>query len=135
MGIEELNMSPDVRRLNPSLGGKLPVKKGNKYGVAAKMDRTYKGQVYASKKEMLKAQELDLMMKTGEIDFYLEQVPFKLPGNSKHLIDFVTFKGVLVLPIENWAVHYIEVKGRDLALGRLKRKQTEAIYKIIIEVV
>ena len=40
-------------------------KKGNKYHVSPREDRTYNGIVYDSKKEMLFAQELDLRVRAG----------------------------------------------------------------------
>ncbi len=112
----------------------------NKYHVANKEDRTYNNRVYASKKEATKAQELDLRVKAGDIDFYLEQVPFKLPGKTKHLVDFVTFRKDL--KVMNSAktfflfeVCFIETKGRDLELGKIKRRQTEELFGITITVV
>jgi hypothetical protein len=62
-----------------------------------------------------------------EVLFFLRQVPFHLPGNARHVIDFVEFW-------TDGTVHIVEVKGRDLPMGRLKRKQVEAIYPITIEV-
>lgn len=105
----------------------------NKYHVAKKEDRIYNGILYASKKELLKAQELDLQVNAGEIDFWLRQIPFMLPGGVIYRLDFMTFTEVETLPL--YEIHYIEVKGKELALGRTKRKQSEAIYNISIEVV
>jgi len=68
---------------------------GNKYHVAAKADRTYRGTVYDSKKEMQTAQELDLLVKAGELTFWLRQVPFVIGFDplTIYRADFVTFKG------------------------------------------
>ncbi len=70
---------------------------------------------------------LKLMETVGVIKYIVRQVPFDLPGNSIHRIDFmaVTEKGNV----------FIEAKGRDLALGKLKRKQVEELYNINIHVV
>ena len=106
--------------------------KVNKYHVAKPEDRTYNGRTYASKKEMLKAQELDLRVKAADIDFYLEQVPFKLPGNRVYRLDFVSFKEY---ESGSWEIEYIEVKGKDLPMGKLKRAQTEELYGISIQLV
>lgn len=83
---------------------------------------------YASKKEAQYAQELELRKRAGEVLFYLRQVPFDLPGGVVHRVDFLEF----------WAdgtAHLVEVKGFDTPMGKLKRKQVEALYPISIEVV
>jgi hypothetical protein len=106
---------------------------------------------YASKKEAEYAEGLAAAKAAGDISFWLEQVPFKLPGGSKYLLDFVVFTLVpktaraehllMVDKIDraelHWAfdVRFVEVKGRDLPLGKLKRRQTEELYGIKIEVV
>lgn len=85
------------------------------------------GIIFASKKEMDYYRELLLRKKSGEVLFFLRQVPFHLPGNVRHVIDFVEFWS-------DGTVHVVEVKGYDTPMGRLKRKQVEAIYPITIEV-
>lgn len=67
------------------------------------------------------------MQDAGVIKYILRQIPFDLPGSASHRIDFmaVTDKGNI----------FIEAKGRDLALGKLKRKQVEELYNITIHVV
>ncbi len=86
------------------------------------------GHRYASKKEAQYAQELELRKRAGEVFFWLEQVPFRLPGGVVHRVDFMEF----------WAdgtMHCVEVKGLDTPMGKLKRKMVEAEYPITIEVV
>ena len=34
-----------------------------------------------------------------------------------------------------WSVEFIEVKGRDLAMGKLKRRQVEELYHIKVKVI
>jgi hypothetical protein len=100
----------------------------NKYNVSAKEDRTYGGHLYPSKKQMKEAITLDLERKAGKIKGYIEEVPFRLPGHSVHRIDFG------IIELDN-TVTWREVKGRDLPMGKLKRKQVEELYHIKIEVV
>lgn len=77
---------------------------------------------------------LRAMQHAGEIRFFLREVPFDLPGHYqnnrvvRHYVDFM-----LCLP--DGTYRYQEVKGRDLAMGKLKRAQVEDIYKIKIEVI
>jgi hypothetical protein len=86
------------------------------------------GILYHSKKEAKFAMNLELLKQTGNIKFYLRQIGFDLPGHSRHFIDFLVF-------YNDGTYKFIEVKGRDLPMGKLKRKQVEELYKIKIEIV
>ena len=83
---------------------------------------------FSSKKEAGVYQDLELRRKSGDVLFFLRQVPFHLPGGTKHIIDFVTFNA-------DGTVHFIEVKGYDTPMGKVKRKIVEAIYPIMIEII
>jgi hypothetical protein len=87
-------------------------KKGNKYHVSPREDRTYNGIVYDSKKEMLFAQELDLRVRAGEITFWLRQVPFVVGYDplTVYKADFVTFS---TPGLGHYWVTVIEVKPKD----------------------
>ncbi len=128
---------------NPQLGvvvGNVPRKVGkpveshpsakSKYNAVR---TTYNNVNYASKKEANYAQTLDLRKKAGEIDFWLRQVPFPLPGNTVYRLDFITFASAF--SGKGWFVEFIEVKGFRTGLGELKRKQCEEIYKIKVNVI
>ena len=96
---------------------------------------------YASKKEADYAAQLALRQKAGQITFFLEQVPLILEGRTDngrryvYRVDFVTFSSLVEGKSRRYSVEFIEVKGRDLALGKLKRKQAEARYGIKVTVV
>ncbi|MFA4917010.1 MAG: DUF1064 domain-containing protein [Syntrophales bacterium] len=110
----------------------------NKYHVSAKEDRTYNGITYDSKKEMQKAQELDLLVKAGEIDFWLRQVVFPLPGGITYRADFVTFVSVFYDEAESphWNIEVIEVKGMWTDTAKLKMKLFKVTYpNLTLEVV
>ena len=66
------------------------------------------------------------MEKKKEILFFLREVGLDLPGGSRHCVDYQVFTHEHVI--------FIEAKGRDLAMGKLKRKQSEEIYNIEIHV-
>jgi len=93
----------------------------------------YNGRWYASKKEALHAQENDLKIKAGYLDFYLTQVPFRLPGGITYRADFAEFTRVVNTPI--FEVHWVDTKGYDTPVSDLKRKQVKEIYGIEIEVI
>lgn len=80
---------------------------------------------FASKKEAKRYRELELLKKSGELLFFLRQVPFHLPGNVKYVCDFLCFWKEGSVTIE-------DVKGITTPMYILKRKQVEAIYPIKI---
>jgi len=80
---------------------------------------------FASKKEAKRYRELELLKKSGELVFFLRQVPFHLAGNVKYLSDFLCFWKDGTVTIE-------DVKGIKTPMYLLKKKQVEAIYPIEI---
>jgi hypothetical protein len=89
---------------------------------------------FSSKKEARVFRELQARQHMKDIKFFLMQVPFLLPGvadngkRTRHYLDFLVVR-------TDGQIEYIEVKGRDLALGKLKRRQVEELYGIKIQVV
>jgi hypothetical protein len=82
---------------------------------------------FASKKEQTYYRHLKMRVRNGEVLFFTRQTGFDLPGKVRHFLDFV----------EYWmdgTVHFVDVKGYDTPMGKLKRKQVEALYPITIEV-
>lgn len=80
---------------------------------------------FHSKKEAKRYDELVLLKASGEVLFFLRQVPFHLPGNVKYLCDFVVF----------WAddtVSFEDVKGMKTATYIMKKKMVEALHPIKI---
>lgn len=86
------------------------------------------GEKFASKKEAQYYQGLCLARHSGELWFFLRQVPFHLPGGVRYVVDFVEFW-------KDGSVRFTDVKGYRTAMYKLKRKQVEALYPIqILEV-
>ena len=121
--------SDDVLALNPKL--KVPVAvTPSKYHA----QRTeYGGQVYHSKKEAQYAEGLDLRKATGDLDFYLTQVPIRLPGGVVYRLDFLEFKRDRKYIL--YEIRLVEVKGHRVQTGEVKRKIAEAVLGLKIEVV
>lgn len=86
------------------------------------------GRKYASKAESRYAQDLALHQQSGQLLFWLEQVPIRLPGKTKYVVDFVEFWA-------NGDVKFVDVKGVETQLFKLKKRQVESIYPFEIEVV
>ena len=85
----------------------------------------YNGRTYHSKKEAAYAQELDLLLKAGEITEIIPQYKVSLDVNGRHIANyycdfFVTYK--------DGSQQLIEVKGFRTEIYRLKRLLLEATF-------
>lgn len=60
-----------------------------------------------------------------EVLWFIRQVPFHLPGNFVHRIDFLCV-------LASGRVELIEAKGYDVPMGAMKRKQVEELYGVKI---
>jgi hypothetical protein len=88
----------------------------------------FNGRTYASKAEAHYAAGLELRKQAGDVLFYLEQVPVRLPGKTKYVVDFLEFHA-------DGTVHFVDVKGMQTETFRLKKRMVEELYPIEIEVV
>lgn len=86
------------------------------------------GKRYASKLEYAYKNYLDLLKDQGEIFFYLTQVPIDLPGGVKYVVDFQVF-------YNDGTVKFIDTKGIETDMFKLKKKQVESLYPFEIEIV
>ena len=80
---------------------------------------------FQSTKEATYYDKLVLAKKSGELVFFLRQVPFALPGNIKYTCDYVEF----------WSdgiVRFVDVKGRRTKEYIRAKKQVEALYPVEI---
>lgn len=89
-------------------------KKRHKYNVGAKENRTYDGVVYHCMAEAIYAQDLDILLNSGNIRHWERQVEFKLGEDDKTIVDFV---------VTEWHDKYVvEVKGVETPdFKRVKR--------------
>ena len=81
---------------------------------------------FPSKKEANYYATLKLRQKSGEIIFFLRQVPFYLPGGIKYVCDFQEFWS-------DGTVHFVDTKGHKTPMYKTKKKMVEALYPIEIE--
>jgi len=89
---------------------------------------THDGIKFPSKKEGNYYLQLKMRVKCGDVIFFLRQVPFHLPGNTKYTVDFQEFH-------KDGTVHFIDVKGMKTKEFIRNKKQVEALYPVEIEVV
>ena len=83
---------------------------------------------FSSKKEARYYGNLKLAQKSGELLYFLRQVPFDLPGGIKYRVDFAEFwkKG---------EIRYVDVKGFRTKEYIIKTKLVESLYPVkIIEI-
>ena len=80
---------------------------------------------FRSKKERKRYLELMALRHAGEVKYFLMQVPFRLPGNTKYLLDFMVFW-------KNGEVTYEDAKGVRTAMYIMKKKQVQALYPVTI---
>lgn len=104
----------------------------NKYNAkrTARAGRTFDSASEASYYDLLR-----LRQAAGEIKMFLEQVPFRLPGGSKLVLDFVIFE---TGPDDICLVRFVDVKSKITAAKesfRVKKREVEALFGIVIEVV
>jgi hypothetical protein len=99
--------------------------KKNKYNAVATIVDGFR---FDSKKEAAYYSKVKLLKEKGEIVLLLRQVPFHLPGGVSYRLDFFEL-------YSNGEVWFVDVKGRDTPMSKLKRKQVEALYDITITLV
>jgi len=83
------------------------------------------GVKFQSKKEAGYYQQLLLARRSGDLLFFLRQVPFHLPGGVRYVVDFLEFW-------KNNEVRFVDVKGMRTPMYVLKKKQVEALFPIQI---
>lgn len=80
---------------------------------------------FASKKEARHYSDLLLARKSGDLLFFLRQVPFHLPGDVRYVCDFQEFW-------KSGEVRFVDIKGFRTPMYKAKLKMVEATYPIKI---
>lgn len=83
---------------------------------------------FDSKKEAKYYRELKLRQRSGEVVFFLRQVPFHLPGNVTYRVDFQEF-------MSDGSIRFVDIKGYETKEFIMKKKMVEDLYPVEIEVV
>lgn len=74
---------------------------------------------------------LQVRVKQEELSYFLRQVPIYLPGNVRYVVDFLEFGGRSLAPggARPSSTHrYVDVKGTETDIFRLKRNQVHACH-------
>lgn len=83
---------------------------------------------FASKLEARYYNHLLLRQRTGEIVFFLTQVPIRLPGGTIYRVDFLEFHA-------DGSAHFVDTKGVQTPEFKIKKREIEAQYPFTIEIV
>lgn len=86
------------------------------------------GKKFPSKLERTYYDRLNILQRSGEVVFFLRQVGFDLPGNTRYYADFGVF-------YSSGDVEFVDCKGKMTAMSQLKIKQVEDMYPIQIKIV
>lgn len=86
------------------------------------------GLKFPSKAERAYYEKLKLLKASGEVLFFLRQVPFDLPGNTVYRADFMVFYA-------DGSAKVVDVKGMRTPVFELKKKLLEETYPISLELV
>ncbi len=86
------------------------------------------GHNFSSTLEWKYFKHLQFLQKAGAVLFFLRQVPFHLPGGTKYLLDFQVF-------YSNGDILFVDVKGIETNMFKLKIKIVEELYPVNITVV
>ena len=106
--------------LQPDAG---KAKKGNKYGAEPTLRD---GIRFASKAEARYYDLLKARQATGEIRYFLMQVPFRLPGGTRYVCDYQIHEA-------DGRVRYVDVKGHETDTFKVKKREVEAHFGVEIE--
>ena len=96
----------------------------HKYGAKPTIKNGFR---FDSKIEAKIATFFEILQRKGVVIFFLKQVPFHLPGKTKFVCDFQVFWS-------NGEVSFVDAKGVETAMFVLKKKQTECLYPVEIEI-
>lgn len=99
-------------------------RRGSKY--AAKRTEV-DGMLFDSKAEASYYLRLKARVLAGEVSYFLRQVAFHLPGKTRYVCDFAEV-------LADGRIRYVDVKGMQTEVFRLKKRQVEALYPVTIEI-
>lgn len=88
----------------------------------------YNGIHFSSQLEKKWYMHLKFLQKSGEVLFFLRQVPFHLTGNIVYRADFMVF-------FADERVEIWEIKGFETSEWIMKKKMVEELYPIEIRVI
>lgn len=118
----------------PALRARIEAQVSKPVAAATEAKRKYRNQPtvvdsirFDSKKEARYYEQLKARQADGEVWYFLRQVPIYLPGGTRYVIDFLVF-----FRDPSRDAEYVDVKGRETQVFRLKKREVEHHYPIRI---
>lgn len=124
-------MPESMRKLLRDQGSRAPSKSPTQTATGEKRSKysavvTYvDGIRFDSKREARYYEQLKHRKQSGELLYFLRQVPIHLPGGTRLVVDFLEFHA-------DGSVRYVDVKGRETDAFKIKRREVQAAYPIHI---
>ena len=88
---------------------------------------------FDSKLEARRYVELKLLQRTGQVEYFLMQVPFHLPGGVVYKVDFfIKWRTTMLRPPH---ITLEDTTGKDMQAKTNKIKQVKALYGLDVEIV
>lgn len=81
---------------------------------------------FDSKREAKYYEALKLRVAAGEVAFFTRQTPVHLPDGTKLVLDFVEYSEIP--GTDGYRVRWVDVKGRETPVFRLKKRAVEHHY-------
>lgn len=69
-----------------------------------------------------------LARRSGDLLFFMREIPFRLPGGVRYYVDFVEFW-------KDGSVVFTEVKGMETDTWKIKKRLVESLFPIKIQVI
>ncbi len=91
---------------------------GHKYNAKATVIDGFR---FDSKKEAARYSRNKILLSNGEMVMQLRQTPFHLSDGVIYRLDFMEF-------YSDGRILFVDVKGRDTPMSKLKRGQVECLY-------
>jgi hypothetical protein len=122
---KNIQITEIINKKQPNINLNEKIENKHKYNAQTKEIDNIK---FSSKKEAKYYLTLKLLKQSGELLYFLRQVPFDLPGNIKYRVDFMEVW-------KNGEIKYVDVKGYKTKEYIIKKKIVESLYPIkIIEI-
>ena len=86
------------------------------------------GRHFASKAEAAYYHKLKAAQTSGDLLFFLRQVPLDLPGSTKYIVDFLEFWS-------DGSILFTDVKGFETEVFKIKLRQVHEMYPFEINIV
>ena len=90
--------------------------------------RVVDGIRFDSKREANYYEQLKLERHAGLVAYFLRQVAMHLPGGTRLVIDFVVV-------MTDGRIRYVDAKGRETQAFKIKRREIQHHYPVVLELV